>query len=995
MSLIQKNISNFIESQFPEIYRDEGPVFVEFVRRYYEWMENKTFNSNSAVTYHSRRILDYKDVDDTVDEFVLFFKEKYLKEIQLSTVSQTRQLVKHSLDLYRSKGTERAVDLFFRAVFGRPAEVYYPGEDIFRLSDGKWIQPKYLEVTPSKYNAQFVGKQIVGITTGATAFVERYIKRKIETKYIHILYISSINGEFETGELLTLDGQTLKEIPTVIGSMTTLDIVTGGASFKVGDIVDITSDNGLQGKGRVANISNITGIVDFDIAESGWGYSLTANVFVSEKVLYLENVIPLTTYDGKSLFEIFETIKQPQANVVYKNANASISFANGDFIFTYYSNNAMAGKGVVINSANSSATNGEVYVVELVGNLSPVVEPAANSSGTVSVTNQVGPLTGYASINTTSANINGTSTLFTSELTTNTIIKIFAYNANNVLLGTEFKKVISITSDTVMTVDSNLGFTSANAIIQYMGNKTIEGTGTAFNTDFAYGDKVVLYSNSTNYYIRTVNAVSNATYMTIQETVPFLNTAANYAKVVTNNFIYTSSNTVKANIHTYADKSATGNVIGSSANLTFYLTNTHGTFSKGQTVFQRNANNDIVGSGYISTVAGVLGTNATLYVSNSQGIFHPNNASFGFYVNFANGVLSSANGYLNRIDATAGIINATNSFVNNYFIIGNTTSTNATLVRVSSGILADFEISNTLQYAETITLLSDRIEPYLDIPLNSVSFGFPRYPTANVTTQYLDDIFEETQITIGGISTLASINPGKNYDTPPYVLVYEPNIAPFNRTDYSLDITNVVSSFIMGEIVTQPGTAAIGMVKHSNSTHLTLKRLQYNNQFDTSNGLIGSSSGATANIASITAIDNILQIGLNANVVANVQTASGSVTQIDVVDSGFGYIDGENATFTSADGLRSGSAKVSLGKKGISQGFYKNKNGFISDGKKIFDGEYYQDYSYEIRTSITADKYSEMLKKVLHVAGTKQFSSTVLSGSADVTSNIKTDITEE
>lgn len=995
MSLIQKNISNFIESQFPEIYRDEGPVFVEFVRRYYEWMENKTFNSNSAVTYHSRRILDYKDVDDTVDEFVLYFKEKYLKEIQLSTVSQTRQLVKHSLDLYRSKGTERAVDLFFRAVFGRPAEVYYPGEDIFRLSDGKWVQPKYLEVTPSKYNAQFVGKQIVGITTGATAFVERYIKRKIETKYIHVLYISSINGEFETGELLTIDGQILKEIPTVIGSMTTLDIVTGGASFKIGDIVDITSDNGLQGKGRVANVSNITGIVDFDIAEPGWGYSASANVFVSEKVLFLENVIPLTNNDGKALFNIFETIKQPQANVVYKNANASISFANGDFIFTYYSNNTMAGKGVVINSANSSATNGEVYVVELVGNLSPVIEPAANSSGTVSVTNQIGPLTGYASINTISANINGTSTLFTSELTTNTIIKIFAYNANNVLLGTEFKKVISITNNTVMTVDSNLGFTSANTIIQYMGNKTIEGTGTAFNTDFAYGDKVVLYSNSTNYYVRTVNAVSNATYMTIQETIPFLNTTANYAKVITNNFIYTSSNTVKANIHTYADKSATGNVIGSSANLTFYLTNTYGTFSKGQTVFQRNANNDIVGSGYISTVAGVLGTNATLYVSNSQGVFHPNNTSFGLYVNFANGTLSSANGYLKRIDTTAGVVNITNVFVNNYFIVGNTTSTNATLARISSGVLANFEISNTLQYAETITLPSDMIEPYLDIPLNSLSYGFPKYPSANGSTQYLDDIFEETQITIGGIGSLESINPGKNYDTAPYVLVHEPNISPFNRTDYSIDITNVVSSFIMGEIITQPNTAAIGMVKHSNSTHLTLKRLQFNNQFDTSNGLIGSSSGATANIASITTIDDILQIGLNANVVANVQTATGSVTKIDVVDSGFGYIEGENATFTSADGLRSGSAKISLGKKGVSQGFYKNRNGFVSDSKKIFDGEYYQDYSYEIRTSITADKYSEMLKKVLHVAGTKQFSSTVLSGSADVTSNIKTDITEE
>ena len=327
--------------------------------------------------------------------------------------------------------------------------------------------------------------------------------------------------------------------------------------------------------------------------------------------------------------------------------------------------------------------------------------------------------------------------------------------------------------------------------------------------------------------------------------------------------------------------------------------------------------------------------------------------------------------------------------------MSNTTLSNGTLARISSGVLANFSISNTLQYSETLTLLSDRIEEYLDIPLNAVAYGFPRSPTANGTTQYLDAIFAQSQLTIGGISSLVAINPGKNYDVNPYVLVYEPKIAPFNRTDYTLDITNVVSLFIQGEVVTQPGTAAIGIVKHSNSTHLTLKRLQFENQFKTSNGLIGSSSGATANIASISTIDNTLQIGLNASVVSNVQTATGSVTQLDVVDSGFGYLAGENVTFLSSDRLRSGSARVNLQKKGISQGFYRNKNGFVSDIKKIFDGEYYQDYSYEVRTSITADKYSEMLKKVLHVAGTKQFSSTVLSGSVDMSSNIKTVITEE
>jgi len=46
----------------------------------------------------------------------------------------------------------------------------------------------------------------------------------------------------------------------------------------------------------------------------------------------------------------------------------------------------------------------------------------------------------------------------------------------------------------------------------------------------------------------------------------------------------------------------------------------------------------------------------------------------------------------------------------------------------------------------------------------------------------------------------------------------------------------------------------------------------------------------------------------------------------------------------------------------------------LSDQKKLFDGEYYQDYSYEIISSVVLNKYEEMLKKVLHLSGTKYFS---------------------
>lgn len=283
IDLVEKSISNLVETQFPEFFRTDGPMFVKFVRKYYEWMEGEqevsiplfrgcvsyaaknaivmghnTFfltdfaagdsialyedetetsyelfvvasvETNTALTlnalklpsrtvaeayygrteimknvlYHARRLPDYDDIDLTTDEFVLYFKETFLKNIQFTTKTNTRQLVKHALDIYRSKGTPRAIDLLFRIVFGVGAEVYYPRDDLFRPSDGEWHVPTYLEVSMTDKTISFVNKQVVGLTSRATAFVESVIRRTVKGKLVDIVYISAVNGNFQTGELI-------------------------------------------------------------------------------------------------------------------------------------------------------------------------------------------------------------------------------------------------------------------------------------------------------------------------------------------------------------------------------------------------------------------------------------------------------------------------------------------------------------------------------------------------------------------------------------------------------------------------------------------------------------------------------------------------------------------------------------------------------------------------------------------------------------------------
>ena len=135
---IETKISNFIRNQFPSFYNEEGENFILFMKAYYEWIESE----NNPV-YHSRNLLNYGDVDNTLEEFLEYFQRKYLYGIPFEVIVNKRFLVKHILDVYRSKGSIQCYKLLFRMIYNEDVEVYLPGVDILRASDGTWIEPRY------------------------------------------------------------------------------------------------------------------------------------------------------------------------------------------------------------------------------------------------------------------------------------------------------------------------------------------------------------------------------------------------------------------------------------------------------------------------------------------------------------------------------------------------------------------------------------------------------------------------------------------------------------------------------------------------------------------------------------------------------------------------------------------------------------------------------------------------------------------------------------
>lgn len=372
MKQIEQIIFPLVKTHFPDFYQDEGQRFVDFVQQYYKWMGTEGEASNA-----SRNLLDYRNIDTTSEEFIKYFTNKYFVGIPISSEANTRFLIKHAGDIYGSKGTERGVQLVIQGVFDEEASVYFPGSDVLKVSDGTWVKPVYLELSVSERTTGFVGKEIIGTQSQARAFLESLVTRRINGKFLQVAYLSNVRGDFVTGELITTTANTdMLDAPVVVGSLSDLTVVEGGANFAVGDIFDIVSSNGKQGKARVTQVSNETGRVTFTyidaLTSGGWGYSLAhSNVIVSSKVLTLRDI--LNTNTEITTFSQFETVRQSLINVGYSTARGNnANFIAGNIVENFNSNGTSNAEAIIVSSSTTNTTAGYIIVAPVSGNISTV-----------------------------------------------------------------------------------------------------------------------------------------------------------------------------------------------------------------------------------------------------------------------------------------------------------------------------------------------------------------------------------------------------------------------------------------------------------------------------------------------------------------------------------------------------------------------------------------------------------------------------------------------
>jgi hypothetical protein len=1105
---IEQRISPLLQEQFPEFYKQEGNNFIAFVKAYYEWMEQSGYAENA-----SRNVLNYKDVDNTITAFADNFRKEFLSGVPALVAANNVHLVKHIQDLYKSKGSNQSVQLLFRLLYDEDIQIYTPKDDILRASDGNWVIPYYLEVDAIDRARTFVGKQIRGSISGATAFVESVTQKRAGGKFINVIYISDIAGNFQTGEQITNDNL-LTNAPRITGSLTNIKVTNGGANNKIGDIFNIYSNtinqsSGLYGTAKVTAVVDGTGKVTFTLSSGGSGYTSSANVYVSNTVLFYSG---LTNSNAAiQTFGQLETIKQPLATFQYISAAGLTgnAFSVGANVTGYYANNTASGNGYVVTSNKVSNTNGTIVISVVNGSFSNSATAYVTLAGTLNANAQTAgntydiSATGLLIGSNTSSATSGAMGLYalsntfiiggqligqTSNTVANLVIISTGSGANFNIGTLNVSESLSLFTDMTGSNNSvnvpymNLRLDGTNSNVNHISGtgtitlntatQSVTGTGTAFLAELAalnfsnggiascnttnatvtgtsslFGSiypGYILYVTSNAAIIGTVSSVANATSLQLTSNAAYLLTA--------NNITYSKNNIVPVGLYAAANGLYLGTVNTVLSNTSLNLTSAglanvssinfqygYGSygFPKNTVAGLYNTLSDVlsVGNFTLGSIASLSGINPGSNYNANPFVLVRDNLIAGYNRRYFTLSVNNSTGVFNTGDTLQqqlGLAGISFSLGTIAGTTSNGTITANTATNVVTGVSTTFAANIASGYS---VYGANVLLGTVATVANNTSLTLTSNSAANVVGSSIQFSYGSTfangeaiyQPATNAYGTIAGIT-GSTYTITNVINTFSNTSAVYGlATKFTANITSTISTLSVPVSVFQKGK-----IISANSTTLYVQRTLFNTAFSPGIAITDSNTSASATIVSVNQDQNSPLMGNNGTVYANVTTSTGIATAVQVYTSGYGYDQTTttwipNVAYNANDkviykgnyyialqpvpyttsspdistsywsqysdltlyGVTNSGAQVIQGnalvqRQGVGAGYWTDNRGKLNSDKYIHDNKYYQEYSYEIRSSKSLDRYSDVLKKLVHVAGTQLFGNVVTGSSISI-----------
>ena len=257
----KQSLSHLIANQLPDFVRTEYPVFISFLEKYYEFLDEENQVNNFLLNYEKNF-----DINRTLDTFIPKFKNQYAQNFPLTAQIDDRRLIKFIKQFYEAKGSEKAIELLFRILYNERTEIFYPSEQILRASDGIWIEDITLKlavdssITANPFDLSSKTVRITYYENISSVTYERTVETNISnvTKFAYVFpavyeLVTSLpktarilvpgagavaNALVADGQVKAIVGETYKQFDSSTAVNNSTNVITiNNHGYSTGDIV--------------------------------------------------------------------------------------------------------------------------------------------------------------------------------------------------------------------------------------------------------------------------------------------------------------------------------------------------------------------------------------------------------------------------------------------------------------------------------------------------------------------------------------------------------------------------------------------------------------------------------------------------------------------------------------------------------------------------------------------------------------------------------------
>lgn len=516
---LDKKITDLLEDQIPDYVQEYYPLFVIFITKYYQWLEQGG-NPQEIV----QNIQLNADIDTTASSLATKFVNTYAPNLPQTSALDRAVLVKNFRDFYRSKGSPKSFEFFFRAFFDDEINIFLPGDSLFRTSDGDWYVEKTLHVQAVTGDPkQLEHTTVRGSSSNATAIIEHAVNNfgywdlTVQNRSLTGTFLSS---ETIVGAVWNFD----TEVSSQIVVLNTQPVLIA-AGRQRGTRSQLSADQRIQDSVYWQNFSYV---IRTRITRDRWFNAVLEQLHPSGRNIFTDVTVDIDTSVSVAIgadLTAFAQTNQITTEINFANSDDFIiqpgysfdrlaNFRTGTSLttsagaVTYAADYTYGGENITFALQNA-ADNIRSYVetfsyTSITGTVSAAATTGNTAinrdsvSYTIPVTSITGTISGLAQPTGGEMVVTGSGTLFTTELPLNNIWRYYTgtVDAFNNPIYAYYSSVLTISSLPISGTVTLAAQTPSAPNYYYYAS----GAGTAFLSDLLVtgGDTSSGVSNETN-----------------------------------------------------------------------------------------------------------------------------------------------------------------------------------------------------------------------------------------------------------------------------------------------------------------------------------------------------------------------------------------------------------------------------------------------------------------------------------------------------------------